>query len=280
MTGAGAEKGSNFFLGFFFLSREKREALSAVYQYCRFIDDIVDSGSLSRDEAGRMLAFWEEEISRLYAGTPTHSISRRLLPAVERYALPQAEFCEMIRGCKMDLEQTRYKTFEELQSYMRGVAGSVGRLAVRIFGCDHTPSDRIEQFADFFGNAFQLTNIIRDVGADLELGRVYLPEADMAQAGYSREALIRREHTLAFDRLMEEQYRRAKAYYRRARNLVDFRDRPALAAAEVMAHVYEGLLDEIKAGGFRVLFGKASLGPWRKASLAFRGWLYCHGIHL
>ncbi len=143
----------------------------------------------------------------------------------------------------------------------------------------NTAPERMAEFSKLFGYAFQLTNIIRDVGADLEMGRVYLPEEDMREAGYTREALIRRDQNLAFDRLMELEYRRAKQFYARGRNMVDFRDRPGLLPAEVMAHIYEGLLDEIKAAGFRVLFQRSSLPPLRKLRLAFKAWLYCHGIH-
>src|SRR5262249_50828443 len=159
---------------------------------------------------------------------------------------------------------TRYETFEQLESYMRGVACSVGELSVRIFGTVHTPEDQRREFVKLFGYAFQLTNIIRDVGADLELGRVYLPEPDMKEAGYTRAALTSRDHPRPFARLMESLYRRAKGFYQRGRNMVDFRDRPALLPAEVMAHVYEGILDEIKETGFRVLFHRATLSPWRK----------------
>jgi 15-cis-phytoene synthase len=278
-TAAPAERGSNFFLGFLFLSRKKRDALSAVYAYCRLIDDIVDAGSLEREEARRMLDFWRAEIDRVYAGTPTHSVGQRLAAALKDFDLPKEAFLEMIRGCAMDLESTRYETFQDLESYLQGVACSVGRLSVEIFGYRHTSAADIKEFARQFGYAFQLTNIIRDVGADLEMGRVYLPESDMRAAGYSREALLRREHSPAFDRLMETLYQRAQASYRRGRSLVDFRDRPGLVPAEVMAHVYEGLLDDIKRGGYRVLFHKTTLGPLRKARLALKAWLYCHGIH-
>ncbi len=225
-----------------------------------------------------MLAFWRLEIERLGAGTPTHSISSALEPCMRRFNLPKDAFLEMIRGCEMDLDAKPYQTFEELQYYMQGVAGSVGRLAIDIFGYRHTPAETMREYAKLFGYAFQLTNIIRDVGVDLELGRIYLPEADMREAGYSREALIHREHTPAFERLMEIEYNRASNFYRRARNLVDFRDRPALLPAEVMAHIYEGLLEEIKTTGFRVLFQHTALTRLSKIKLAYRAWLYCHGI--
>jgi phytoene synthase len=273
-----AERGSSFFLGFLCLPRAKREALSAVYAYCRLIDDIVDSGATTKDEARRDLDFWKEEIARLYAGTPTHPVAMRLLPHVRNYRLPREELLEMIRGCAMDLEGARYRTAEELESYMRGVASSAGLLAVEIFGYRATPAERMREFATLFGYAFQLTNIIRDVGADLELGRVYIPASDMKEAGYSEEALLRREHNAAFDRLLRALYDRARNYYRRARSLVDSRDRRALLPAEVMAHIYEGLLENIRRDEFRVLFHRHGLPPWRKAVLAGKAWLYCHNL--
>jgi phytoene synthase len=273
-----AEKKSNFFLGFLLLPRAKREALSAVYAYCRLIDDIVDSGSLTKDEARRMLDFWREEVGRLYAGRPTHSITSALVRPVADFKIPREAFDEMIRGCAMDLEGARYETIADLESYMRGVASSVGLMCVHIFGWRFTGPAPMREFATTFGYAFQLTNIIRDVGADLELGRVYLPEEDLRTAGYSRERLLRRERGPEFDRLMEAEHARAKAYYARARSLVDPRDLPSLAPAEVMAHVYEGLLDEIKAAGYPVLYQKTSLPRGRKLALALRGWLSCHGL--
>ncbi len=272
-----AEKKSNFFLGFLLLPKPKREALSAVYAYCRLIDDIVDEG-LPKDEARRQLDFWREEIERLYQGAPTHEISRGLLDPIAVYKMPKAPFLEMIRGCAMDLDGTRYETIADLESYMRGVASSVGIMCIYIFGWTHTSREAMHEFATTFGYAFQLTNIIRDVGADLEIGRVYLPLADIRDAGYSVDRLVLRDHGPAFDRLMVGQYKRAKGYYARARNMVDFRDRPGLLPAEVMAHVYEGLLDEIKAQEFRVLFQKTSLPGYRKLALGFKAWLYCHGI--
>lgn len=271
------ESKSNFFLGFLLLPKAKREALSAVYGYCRLIDDIVDDG-LPRDEARRRLDFWREEVERLYRGEPTHPTAAALMRPISDYGIPKEELQQMIRGCAMDLEGRRYETIADLEDYMRGVASSVGIMCVRIFGWEHTPAERMRDFAITFGYAFQLTNVIRDVGADLELGRVYLPQAEIREAGYSVERLLLRDHGPAFDRLMEGQYKRAKAYYARARNLVDFRDRPALLPAEVMAHIYEAVLDEIKAREFRVLFEKVSLPGHRKLARALRAWLYCHGL--
>lgn len=275
-----AERGSNFFLGFLLLPKAKREALSAIYAYCRLIDDIVDSGHLEKDEARRMLDFWRDEIGRLYAGAPTHSVSAALQKPLSIFSLPQEPFLEMIRGCEMDLAPAPYETFEQLESYMKGVACSVGRLSVQIFGYQHTSGEKIRQFADLFGCALQMTNIIRDVGADLEMGRVYLPASEMRQAGYSLEALRLRDHNPAFDRLMEGLYNRTRSYYQRGRNALDFRDRPAMLPAEIMAHVYEGVLEEMRRTGFRVLFRRTTIPSWRKAVMAFKAWLYCYGVHV
>ena len=180
-----AEKKSNFFLGFLLLPRAKREALSSAYAYCRLIDDIVDDSNIPKVEARKLLDFWREEIGRLYAGRAAHPIAKALEKPIADYKIPQDAFLEMIRGCSMDLEQSRYETIADLESYMRGVASSVGIMCVHIFGWKHTPAERMNEFATTFGYAFQLTNIIRDVGADLELGRVYLPLADLRAAGYT-----------------------------------------------------------------------------------------------
>jgi phytoene synthase len=272
------EKKSNFFLGFLLLPRAKRDALSAAYAYCRLIDDIVDNNDTPKAEARKLLDFWREEVARLYEGRATHPIAKNLEKPVADYHIPENAFQEMIRGCAMDLENARYESISDLESYMRGVASSVGVMCVHIFGWKHTPPERMNEFAQTFGYAFQLTNIIRDVGADLELGRVYLPLADLRAAGYSVDQLLAREHGPAFDRLMTAEYDRAKEYYKRARALVDPRDLPSLLPAEIMAHVYEGLLDEIKARNFRVLYQKTSLPSYRKLALALRAGLYCHGF--
>ena len=273
-----AARQSNFYWGFLFLSPAKRRALTAVYAFARTVDDIVDAGHLKEEEQKKMLAFWKAEVHRMFAGQPTHSLSQELWRHVQAFHLPKEPFLELIAGCELDLDHKRYETFEELEKYLYGVAVTVGLLCVRIFGYERTSPDDIREYARNMGYAVQLTNILRDVGADLELGRVYIPASDMTEAGYSAEALLRREHNAAFDRLMQALYRRAQTYYQRARSLVDFRDRPALLPAEVMAHIYEALLEDIRRDDFRVLFHRHSLPPWRKAVLAGKAWLYCHGL--
>ncbi|MFA6316722.1 MAG: squalene/phytoene synthase family protein [Elusimicrobiota bacterium] len=272
------EKGSSFYLGFLFLSRSKREALAAVYDYCRYIDDIVDDGGLSAEAARRELGFWHDELDRLFGGRPTHPVALRLAPHVRRFALAREPFVEVLRGCEMDLGQVRYETFPELRTYMARVASAVGLIIVEIFGHRATPPERLREFAMDFGYAFQLTNIIRDVGADLDKGRVYLPAEDMRQAGCSLESLLRRERTPAFEALMEVQYGRAKSFYRKARESLDPADRPAMLPAEVMAHIYEGLLEDIRDSGFDVLGAPQRQGLLRKTGRALRAVLYSRGL--
>ncbi len=273
-----AEKSSNFFLGFIFLPKQKRQALSAVYAYCRAVDDIVDAGDKTEQEARQDLDFWRHEIEKIYAGKGEHPISKEIEQALLHFPLPKDAFFEMIRGCEMDLEKKSYRTFEELEPYLQGVAVSVGKLSVEIFGHEHTSQENMAEFIKSFGYAFQMTNILRDVGADLEMGRIYIPEDAMREFGYSREALLRREHTPAFERMMGQLHKKTKGFYQAGRTALDFRDRPNMFPAEVMARVYEGVLDEIKKKDFHVFFAKASLSPFRKLSLAFQAWLYCHGL--
>lgn len=273
----GSERGSSFFLGFLALPRAKRGALSAVYAYCRLIDDVVDSGELPKEEARRRLAFWRDEVGRLYEGKASDPAAKALERPVADYSIPKEALLEMIRGCALDLEGTRYETIEELEGYMRGVACSVGEMCVRIFGWERTPEARMRDYARDFGYAFQLTNILRDVGADLHLGRVYLPLADLRAAGVDLDALGRREESEALRGVLELQYRRAKAYYARAREALDPRDRRAMRPAELMAHVYEGLLDDVRGQGWPVLRRRVRLSGPRKLELALRAWRYCDG---
>lgn len=270
-----SEAGSNFYLGFLFLPARKREALKAVYAFCRAVDDIVDSGESDQETARTLLAFWEEEIDKLYSGRATHALARRLEPFVSEFRLPKEGFRALIAGMRMDLEQSGYETAADLEKYMFGAAGAVGLLSVEIFGYARTAPDDIRAYAVAMGNAFQLTNILRDVGADLERGRIYLPREDLRAAGCSVGEFSRREHSPAFRRLMEAEYVRAKGYYREARARLHPDDRRAMLPAEVMAHIYEGILDKLRDEDFRVFFRRVGLPSWKKALLAARAWASC-----
>lgn len=272
-----AARQSNFYLGFLFLPKPKRLALTAVYGYCRLIDDIVDAGDLKEEEARRRLDHWREEVERLFAGNPQEPLGRELLPHVREFRLPKKPFLELIDGCELDLKRTRYETFEDLEKYLYGVAVTVGQLCVEIFGYRHTPLAEVREYARHMGYAVQLTNILRDVGGDLEMGRVYLPQAELREAGYSLDELFRRQHTPAFVAVMRRQYDRAKTHYQRARNLLHPQDRAAMLPGEVMGRLYEGILEEIKGLQYHVFFHRAQLPLLRKARLALDAIRYSYG---
>ncbi|MBI4349048.1 MAG: presqualene diphosphate synthase HpnD [Elusimicrobia bacterium] len=277
MTGATAAQGSNFYAGFLFLPRDKRRALTAVYAYCRMIDDIVDSGHLPEAQAQKMLDFWREEVERLFSDRPTHSLSQELARHVKAFDLPKEPFLDLIAGCEMDLKKKRYETFADLEKYLYGVAVTVGLLCVRIFGYEKTSEEDIREYARNMGYAVQLTNILRDVGQDLEQGRIYLPQEELAAAGYTMDDLLHRRHTPAWTNLMRGQHERAKIHYQRARNILHPADRPGMLPAEVMGRVYEGILDEIKALQYHVFFHKVSLPFLRKLRLAIDAIRFSYG---
>lgn len=273
-----AARGSSFYWGFLFLPARKRRALEIVYGFCRAMDDIVDSASSGKAQAQKELDGWRAEVERMFSGRPSTDLGRRLLPVVDEFKLPQKPFQDLITGVEMDLKKDRYATFEELDPYLYGVAVTVGNMCVEIFGYPAEAKRRVAEYSDNMGRAVQLTNILRDVGGDLEQGRVYIPLADIKAAGYSMDALVRREHSAQFRTLMSSEFDRAKTFYQRARSCLGPAERPSLAPAEVMGRVYEDLLDEIKARDFRVFFDRVRLPGWRKAASALRGWASAYGV--
>ncbi|TBR24458.1 squalene synthase HpnD [bacterium] len=279
MSATASRAGSSFSLGFLFLSKERRAALDAVYEFARLVDDVVDEGALSQDDAARELDAWRAEVAALYAGRPAKPLAVRLAPHVERFKLPREGFDGLLDGVAMDLEKRRYETYPDLEKYLFGVAGTVGLLCVEVFGHAATAPEPLRAYAVSMGNAFQLTNILRDVGVDLEKGRVYLPQADLREAGCSLETLLRREHTPAFGAVMKRQYARAKAEYARAAELLDPADRPAQLPGAVMAAVYEDLLEELRRREFRVLFQKVATPKGRRVVLALKAWARAYGIY-
>ena len=279
MSATASRAGSSFSLGFLFLTKERRAALDAVYEFARRVDDVVDEGGLSKDEAARELDAWRAEVAALYAGRPTRPLAQRLAPHVERFKLPREGFDGLLDGVAMDLDKRRYETYAELEKYLFGVAGTVGLLCVEVFGHAATPPEALRAYAVAMGNAFQLTNIMRDVGVDLEKGRVYLPAADLAEAGCTLDSLQRREHTPAFAAVMKRQYARAKASYQSAAELLDPTDRPAQLPGAVMAAVYEDVLEELRRRDFRVLFQKVTTPKARRVVLAAKAWARAYGIY-
>ncbi|MFH1619656.1 MAG: squalene/phytoene synthase family protein [bacterium] len=261
------ESGSNFRPAFFFLSKNRRAALSAVYAYCRAVDDIVDIPGGSPPEDG--LDFWRQELERLFAGNPTCPVSEKLLPAVKEYGLEKEDFLLILGGVQKDLNVSRYGTFEELEEYLYGVASAVGFHCVRIFGYDR-PQAR--EHAKWMGYAVQMTNILRDVSSDAARGRIYLPQEDLRKFGCRESDIINGVYSLSFIELMRFEAARVREFYAKARGLVlpDYSRR--MLPALIMGGLYEALLSRMEKLDFDVLGEKISLNPVRKIVCILDAW--------
>ena len=264
-----AASGSSFYYSFLFLPPERRRAITALYAFCREIDDVVDECH-DVQIAATKLAWWREELARVYAGNPQHPIGQALRPATERFNLPHELLSEIIDGMEMDLTQSRYLDFTALSLYCYRVASVVGLLAAEIFGYQdrHT-----QKYAHDLGMAFQLTNIIRDVGEDARRGRVYLPLDEMKRFGVTVDDLFEARQTDNFRKLMEFQIERAEHYYAQALAQLPASDRKTQRPGLIMAAIYRDVLDVIKAEGCLVLKQRTSLTPLRKLWLAGLTWV-------
>jgi phytoene synthase len=260
------QSGSSFYYSFLFLPQERRRAITALYAFCREVDDIVDEttdGSVARIK----LAWWRTEIAQLYAGAPTHPVSLALKPHLQAYDLKQEHLLAIVDGMEMDLDQSRYLDWPGLRKYCWHVAGVVGILSASIFGVTD-PNTLL--YAEKLGLAFQLTNIIRDVGEDARKGRIYLPVNELQQFGVTAADILNFRHTDKFEALMKFQAARAQGFYDEALGLLPKADRRPQRPGLMMAAIYRTLLDEIERDGFHVLNQKISLTPLRKLWLAWK----------
>jgi 15-cis-phytoene synthase len=264
-----AASGSSFYYSFLFLPLEQRRAITALYAFCREVDDVVDD-SPDAQLAATKLAWWRVEVGNLFAGKPQHPVTRALLPAAGRYSLPQEKLLEIIDGMEMDLRQSRYLDWPALEAYCYRVAGVVGLLAARIFGYRE---ERTLEYARQLGIAFQLTNIIRDVGEDARKNRIYLPMDELKRFGVPASDLLQARNTPAFQELMRFEAERARSQYAAAMAALPAADRRAQRPGLVMAAIYRALLAEIERDGFRVLSQRTSLTPLRKFWIAWKTWV-------
>jgi phytoene synthase len=264
-----AQSGSSFYYSFLFLPPERRQAITALYAFCREVDDVVDETS-DQQIAHTTLAWWRQEVARMLAGEPTHPVTKALQPQMAAFGLSGEHLLAVIDGMEMDLTQTRYLDFKALERYCWHVASVVGLMSARIFGIT---DERTLQYAEKLGLAFQLTNIIRDVGEDARRGRIYLPISELQQFGVTAADLLNAKHSASFEQLMRFQTERAQRYYDEAFALLPKQDRRAQRAGLIMAAIYRALLDEIARDGFHVLRHKISLTPLRKLWLAWKTWV-------
>lgn len=264
--------GSSFYYSFLFLPPDRRQAITALYAFCREVDDVVDEIK-DRQVARRKLDWWQEEIGALFEGKPTHPVTQALQPHLQAFGIRRRQLLEVIDGMRMDLDQVRYLDFDGLKLYCRRAAGVVGEMSASIFGYQ---DEQTMRYADRLGLAFQLTNIVRDVGEDARMDRIYLPQADLIRHGISRQQLLavrpEDQDSDAFRALMKEQVQRARQAYREAFELLPAVDYRAQRPGLIMASIYSALLDEIEHENYRVLSQRIGLTPLRKFWLACKTW--------
>lgn len=265
-----AKSGSSFYYSFRFLSKSRRLAITALYAFCREVDDIADE-CMDLSVAKTKLNWWRSEIERLYQNQPQHPVAKALLAAIHTYQLDAEHFMEIIDGMEMDLNFNRYQDFKQLQLYCYRVASVVGLLSAQIFGFNNR---KTLKFAHDLGMAFQLTNIIRDVGEDARRNRIYLPLDELAKFGVSEDDLLASRESIAVKRLLDFQIERAESYYDKALSALPAEDHKNQRVSLMMASIYRTLLREIGASGAeKVLNARISLGALRKMLLALQVWL-------
>lgn len=258
--------GSSFYYAFLFLPKPGRKAITAFYAFCREVDDVVD-GVNDSAVAQAKLAWWQTEVAQSFAGRPSHPAMLALAPHLARYGIEPTQLQAVIEGCRMDLEQTRYLDFAALQHYCHLVAGVVGEVTARIIG---QTDPRTTHYAHRLGLAFQLTNIIRDVGEDALRGRIYIPVSELQQFDVKAREILDRRYSERFTALMRFQAERAHRLYDEALALLPAADRQTQKPGLMMASIYRTLLLEIEHDGFQVLHQRVSLTPLRKFWLAWK----------
>jgi len=265
-----AQSGSSFYYSFLFLPLARRRAITALYAYCREVDDAVDE-ALDPILAQAKLAWWEGEIDRLYAGVPQHPVTRALQPHLDAFGITRARLLDVLDGMRMDLTQTRYLDFTALARYCHLVAGVVGELSAGIFGLTD-PGTAV--YARKLGLALQLINVVRDVGEDARRGRIYIPIDELQRFGVKAADLLDTRYVEGYLPLMKFQAQRARACYVEALAALPAVDRRAQRPGLIMGAIYAALLDELERDGFRVLHQRVSLTPLRKLWIAWRTWVF------
>ncbi len=263
-----ASSGSSFYYSFMFLPPERRQAIVALYAFCREVDDVVDECH-DMQIAQTKLEWWRNQIRLVFEGEPQHPVAIALKDISGRFTLPREQLLEIIDGMQMDLQQTRYLDWKALHLYCYRVASVVGLLSAEIFGYQNRQTLK---YAHDLGLAFQLTNIIRDVGEDARRGRIYLPMDEMQRFNVPAKQILEAQYSDNFRQLMGVQAERARQLYDRAFAQLPAEDRKAQRPGLIMAAIYRTLLDEIEADGFQVLDRRTSLTPLRKIWIAGKTW--------
>ena len=267
---------SNLALAFILLPRAKRDAMSALYAFCREVDDVADNETVPVEKRRAQLAEWRADMRRAGENqSPQFPVNRELQPVIQQFHLPFELFDELIKGCEMDLDTKRYETFEQLELYCHRVASVVGLLSIEIFGYKN-PATR--DYAIYLGQALQLTNILRDVKTDAERGRIYLPQIELKKFNVSEQEILDSKYSERYFALAANVAERAKGFYQLARKTLPAEDRNSMVAAELMGAVYWQLLQKLERQQFNVFGGQPiRIHRAQKLLLVFRSWLRFSG---
>lgn len=264
---------SNFYYSFSFLPRDERSAINSVYAFCSYIDNIVDStptlDEIAVQQKMNRLKWWENEIDRIYSKQTTNPLINPLSMVIHRFNIPRQYFLTLIDGCKRDLIQKRYETFDELKNYCYSVASIVGLISIEIFSYKY---EETKNYAIYLGYALQLTNILRDIKADKDRGYIYLPAEDLKRFNYTERDLLDEVYDERFVELMRFEAKRVREYYHKARTYLRPDERSTIISAEIMDAIYYRLLEKIELNDFNIFRKKYSVSPLHKILIALKHW--------
>jgi len=260
---------SSFYYAFNLLPAEQRDAMNTVYAFCRETDDIVDEGTIADDIKFEKLRKWRIELEKSLNGHSDYPLINRLSKTIQNFNIPLEPFFDLLKGMEMDIQQKRYVTFNDLQTYCYRVASTVGLMCIEIFGYRH-PSAK--DFAVNLGIALQLTNILRDIKKDAEKGRIYLPKEDLEKFGYNESDIFNNTYNENFQRMMKYQVERAREYFNTATDCLNREDKKAMFAARAMQHIYYRMLNKIVDADYDVYNNKIKISTAKKVGISLGVW--------
>ncbi len=261
---------SSFYYAFSLLPPQKRDAMNAVYAFCRKTDDIVDEGNEPDDVKYERLRKWRVEFEKALKCQSNYQLLNKVGNIIKQFNIPVEPFFDLIIGMEMDLQKKRYIKFDDLVEYCYRVASTIGLMCIEIFGYKHTST---KEYAVNLGLAMQMTNILRDVKTDAEIGRIYLPQEDLERFNYTEQDILEGNYNKNFVSLMKFEAERAQEFFNKANNALDKEDKYSLFAARAMQHIYQKLLHKIEREEFDVYSKKIRVNKFEKATISLGVWL-------
>ncbi len=260
---------SSFYYAFSLLPRNKRDAMNTVYAFCRKTDDIVDESSDDENIKYERLRKWRNEFEKALRGRSDYYILNKLTKIIKQFNIPLEPFFELISGVEMDLQKKDYLSFDDLLQYCYKVASTVGLMCIEIFGYKNNSA---KDYAVNLGIAMQLTNILRDVGKDIDKGRIYIPQKDLLIFNYSEEELKQKIYNERFKSLMAFESNRVLYYFDKAEKSINFEDKPTLFPARAMQYIYFKLLKKIQYKDYDVFNNQIRVNNFEKAAISLGVW--------